>query len=75
MFLDAVQVGEDSGRLIQSMRHLSAEYQDESRVAMHTLTLLLGYAVWGLVAVVIIFLIFRVFGAYAQILNDASKMR
>jgi len=75
MFLDAVQVGEDSGRLVQSMRHLSTQYQDESRVAMHTLTILLGYAVWGVIAVVIIFLIFRVFGSYVQILNDASKMR
>jgi type II secretory pathway component PulF len=74
MFLDAVQVGEDSGRLVQSMRHLTTQYQDESRVAMHTLTVLLGYAVWGIVAILIIVLIFRAAGWYVQILNDASKM-
>ena len=73
-FIDAVQVGEQSGELVESMGILSAHYQDEARAAMNTLTVLFGLAVWGLVVAVIIFLIFRVFGFYAGVLNDALEM-
>ncbi len=70
-FLDAVQVGEESGQLVESMGNLSVQYQDEARLAMNTLTILLGFAVMALIAGVIIFLIFRVFGFYMGVLNDA----
>lgn len=74
-FLDAVQVGEQSGQLVESMQHLSAQYQDEARMAINTLTVLLGLAVTGLIGAVIIFLIFRVFSFYVGTINDALKMR
>jgi type IV pilus assembly protein PilC len=71
-FIDAVQVGEESGQLVESMQILSLQYQDEARLAVDTLTKLLGVAVMGLVAGVIIFLIFRIFtNAYLGPLNDA----
>ncbi|MGD9721388.1 MAG: type II secretion system F family protein [Pirellulales bacterium] len=73
-FLDAVQVGEESGKLTESMAHLAQEYQDQARSAMNTLTILLGMAVTGLIAAVIIFLIFRVFSFYVGTINDALKM-
>jgi hypothetical protein len=44
-------------------------------VAMNTLTVLLGVAVTGLIAAVIIFLIFRVFSFYLGTINDALNMR
>jgi type IV pilus assembly protein PilC len=73
-FIDAVQVGEESGQLVESMANLSSQYQQEARAAMNTITVLLGVAVTALIAGVIIFLIFRVFSFYAGVLNDASKI-
>jgi type II secretory pathway component PulF len=74
-FLDAVQVGEESGQLVESMGNLSAQYQDEARSAMNTITVLIGVAVTALIAGLIIFLIFRVFGFYLGTINDALNTR
>jgi type IV pilus assembly protein PilC len=74
-FIDSVQVGEQSGRLVESMAHLAEQYQDQARLAMNVLTILLGLAVWALVVGVIIFLIFRVFSSYTKTLNDVLNMR
>lgn len=74
-FLDAVQVGEESGQLVESMGSISAQYQDEARLAMNVMTAVLGVAVFVLIAGIIIFFIFRIFGFYMNILDDALKMR
>ena len=74
-FLDAVQVGEESGQLVESMAHVSAHYQDEARLAMNTITILFGLAVTALIAGVIIFLIFTIFSFYVGVLNDATNMK
>jgi type IV pilus assembly protein PilC len=73
-FLDALQVGEDSGRLTETMAHMAQEYQDQARLAMNTLTILFGLVVTGLIAAVIIFMIFRVASFYIGVLNDATKI-
>ena len=73
-FIDAVHVGEQSGQLVESMANLSSQYQHEARAAMNVLTVLMGLAVTGLIAAAIIFLIFRVFGFYVGVLDDALKM-
>lgn len=70
-FLDAVQVGEESGQLVESMGNISAQYQEEAKLALNTLTALLGLAVFALIAGIIIFFIFRVFGFYMGVINDA----
>jgi type II secretory pathway component PulF len=72
--LESVQVGEQSGRLVESMAHMAREYQDQARMAMNVLTILTGLAVTGLIGAVIVFLIFRVFGFYLGTINDALKM-
>jgi type II secretory pathway component PulF len=74
-FVDMVRVGEESGTLVESMAHLAEQYQERARLAMGVLTVLMGVAVFALVGLVIIFLIFRIFGFYANTLNDALKMR
>jgi type IV pilus assembly protein PilC len=74
-FLDTVQVGEDSGRLVHSMQHLAAQYQDESRAAMHAVTVVLGFAITALIGAIIIFLIFRLYGSYLDTINGALKGR
>jgi type IV pilus assembly protein PilC len=74
-FLELVQVGEESGRLVESMGHVADEYQEQARLALNTLTILLGFAVTALVGAVIIFLIFRLAGFYTGVIQDAAGMR
>ena len=70
-FLDALAVGEQSGKIVESMSVLSRQYQEQARLALGALTLLAGWAVWGLVAVLIIMLIFRIFSFYLGAINAA----
>lgn len=70
-FLDAVHVGEQSGRLAETMEVLSKQYQDEARSALQVLTVLAGFVVWGLVAMLIILLIFRLASFYIGVINGA----
>jgi len=70
-FLDGLSVGEQTGKLDESMATLSGQYQERARVALSVLTVLAGLAVWGLVALVIIVLIFRLFGFYLGTIQDA----
>lgn len=73
-FLDAVEVGEHGGRLVESMEHLSQEYEDQARGALRTLTVLAGFLVWLLVAVVLVSLIFRLAMFYIGAIQDASRL-
>lgn len=72
-FLDAVQVGEQSGRLVESLAVLSRQYHERADAAMRVLTMLAGYAVWMLIAGIIILVIFRIFSFYAGMLNNAAS--
>lgn len=72
-FLNAVTVGEQSGRLPETLEVLSDEYQDQARRATRTLTMAAGALVWLLVAGVIIMLIFRIAGMYIGAIKDAEK--
>jgi type IV pilus assembly protein PilC len=72
-FLDAVAVGEQSGKLVESMARLSQLYQDQARSALAALSVLAGFAVYAAIALVIIALIFQlagfVFGVYNDVLH------
>jgi type II secretory pathway component PulF len=70
-FLDTVQVGEHSGKLVESMALLSRQYREQARAALSTLNTLAGVAVWMVVAALIIVLIFRLFFFYMGVLNGA----
>jgi len=70
--VDAIAVGERSGRLSETMQTLSDQYQDEARSALAVLTRIAGIVVWMAVATLIIFFIFRLFSFYLGVLNDAS---
>jgi type IV pilus assembly protein PilC len=60
-FLDTLAVGEQSGKIVESMGRLSLQYQERARAALVTLNLLAGVAVWCVIAAVIIALIFQLF--------------
>jgi len=72
-FLEALEVGERSGRLPESMAILARQYQQRAQTALATLTTLAGFGVWACVAVLIIMLIFRIFFFYLGAINDALQ--
>lgn len=63
-FLDAIEVGETSGRLSETMATLASQYQDRAQRALENLGVVAGFAVWAAVAALIAVLIFRIFGFY-----------
>ncbi|MFH1266539.1 MAG: type II secretion system F family protein [Planctomycetota bacterium] len=69
-FLDTLRVGEDSGRLVESMRILSRQYREQAEAALRVLTVAAGFAVWGLVAAIIIVFIFRLAFFYIGTINS-----
>lgn len=74
-FLDSLAVGEQSGRLSESLGVLSQQYQRRARDAMATLTTVAGWLVWALVAALIIMVIFRLAFFYIDTLNEAARWR
>ncbi len=74
-FLDALQVGEQSGRLDESMLRLADVYQEQARAAIATLTQVAGYAVWALVALIIVIILYRVVSRYAAGIQNLANPR
>jgi len=72
-FLQSLEVAEESGRMVESMGHLSQQYEEKARAAFGVLSVATGFAVWALVALLIIGLIFRLASVYIGILNDAAN--
>jgi len=72
-FLDAVRVGEESGRLPETMGRLAVLYQEEARAAMRVLSTVAGFVVWAIVAMMIIAMIFTLAGFYAKTIEDMSS--
>ena len=71
-FLEAIHVGEQSGKLVESMANISNLYQDQARAALSVLATVAGFAVWVVVASIIICLIFRLAMFYIGALNGAG---
>lgn len=69
-FLDALEVGEHSGRLTETMGKLSEIYQQEAASAFETLTMIAAKLVWFCVAGLLIFLILRIAMTYVNMLNS-----
>jgi type IV pilus assembly protein PilC len=60
-FLSAVGVGEESGKLPETLHYQAHEYDDEARRRLSWLTRLCGWLVWLGVTVVILWCIFSIF--------------
>jgi len=73
-FIEALEVAEESGAVVESMERLSKRYEEEAESALHILTMVAGFVVWLLVAGLIILMIFRIAGFYVGTINDALKM-
>lgn len=70
-FLDTLAVGEQSGKVVESMGMLARQYQERAKMAMTLLAGAAGLAVWALVAAFIIVLIFRMAFFYVGQIYDA----
>lgn len=72
-FLDALHVGEESGRLPEQLAVLSRQYQDQARHALSVITQLAAVGVWLIVAAAIVVFIFRGALTYINIINGAVR--
>ena len=73
-FLEALEVAEESGAVVESMERLSKRYEEEAEMALKVLTTFAGVAVWLIVMGLIILMIFRIAGFYIGTLNEALNM-
>ena len=74
-FLDTLQVGEQSGTIVESMERLSRQYRDKAEAAMKVLGVFAFFACYGLIAAFLILMIFRLFLLlYLGPMNDALQM-
>jgi type II secretory pathway component PulF len=63
-FLDALHVGEESGKLPDAMGRLSTQYRSRAEAALTASSTIGAFLIWALIAILIIAVIFRVFSAY-----------
>lgn len=70
-FLDYVETGEISGRLTESMAKLAESYQEKSKAALRTISVIGGMLVTMLIFGIMILLIFKFAMFYIGILNEA----
>jgi type II secretory pathway component PulF len=73
-YVEAVTVGEESGRLVETLAILSRQQQDEARSALAVLVRLAGFVVWLMVAALIVALIFRLAGFYFGAIQKAAGL-
>ena len=71
-FLNIVAVAEVSGQIPEVMIRQAEVYREESSRQLKKVTQLAGFAVWFMVAVLIIFAIFKIAGLYLGALQDAG---
>jgi type II secretory pathway component PulF len=71
--LDSIAVGEEGGRLVETMEREAKEYEERSATAIAILAQAAGYLIWFLVAAFIIVMIFRMFASYVGMLQGLSQ--
>jgi type II secretory pathway component PulF len=72
-FLDAIAVGEQSGRLEETMTTLSRQYNEQAQFAIKTLNTVAAFLVWMIIAGIIITMIFRLAFSYLGIINNLAR--
>jgi type IV pilus assembly protein PilC len=71
-FISGVTVGEESGRLPETLRHQGEEYEEEARQNLTWLTRLVGWVIWIAIVAFIIFCIYSIFtSTYMKSINSA----
>lgn len=70
-FIMSVDSGEHSGSLPELMEKMTEQYRQESLLNLKIVSTIGGFIVYGMIALCIIFMVFRIFSFYLGILNDA----
>jgi type IV pilus assembly protein PilC len=71
-YLELVRVGETSGTVPETLERLSPQLEDQAKRSLSLLTSTLAWVIWGMVAMLIVFLIFRIALMYIGMLNEAA---
>lgn len=72
-FIEMVRVGEQSGTVPETLERLSPQFEEDARRSLQALTVTFGWVIWSLVAIMIIFLIFRLAMFYVGMINQAAS--
>ena len=70
-FRDMLEMGEETGNTSEVMERLAARLREDAERKMKLAAQFTGYAIYGLVALMIIFFIFRIAGMYIGAINAA----
>jgi type IV pilus assembly protein PilC len=70
--LDAISVGEQAGMLAETMQRQSKDYQERAQRAIGNLARIVGGVVWVMVALMLIVLIFRLYGQHINAINKLA---
>ncbi len=72
-YLHMVSVAETSGTVPEMLHRLSPQFEDQARRSLRALTTIVSGLVWGLVALFILFFVFKFFLWYVGMIKDAVK--
>jgi len=72
-FIVALENGETGGRTTEQLEHMSRQYEERAQSALKALAVVGGFVIWGLVAAVLIVMIFRGFMFYVNTINEAAN--
>jgi type II secretory pathway component PulF len=68
--LDAIEVGEQTGKLDEAMKRLSRQYESQAQAQGKSVTVVGAFLVWGCVATFIVAAIFRLAMFYSDMLQS-----
>jgi type IV pilus assembly protein PilC len=72
-YISLVQVGETSGTVPETLERLSPQFEEQARRSLVILAVALSWVVWSVVAMFIIFIVFRVVMKYVSMINSAAS--
>ncbi len=72
-FLQFVETAEQTGTVPEALDRMSHHFDEEAHRAMKTMTAVMARLVWGVVALFIIFFIFRIAMFYVGMINQAAS--
>jgi type II secretory pathway component PulF len=71
-FTEMLRMGEETGNMTEVMERLAERYREESQRRMKTAAQVTSYAIYAMVAIMIIIAIFKIAGMYIGALNKAA---
>ncbi len=71
-FLDIMATAEESGRIVEVMQRQAKHYEEETGRRLTILTQVASKGIWLGIAIIIIFLIFRIFSVYMGLLDPKA---